>query len=227
MPNLVQSWFPGVHINSGGGSTKNLLTMLSTESAAPGQPVAVFTQETDMEELADITFAWMVDLSSSFLAFDPEYLSHLSDQHGNYLHHRSQLHGGTDPGYASGPLKDTYISYFGALMGGSMARSPGQYDKRNKKPSASYISQDTNEYFHPAVRARWDKLGSAWRPEALQGWRVALEKSEIKSEWVWTKALPDGKTLRIPEYGIFGPGASLMERQLIGEERIKALGANH
>jgi hypothetical protein len=50
---LVQCWFPGVHINIGGGSSS---------SAGEGD---------FQEQLASITYTWMLDLVRPFLAFDP------------------------------------------------------------------------------------------------------------------------------------------------------------
>lgn len=47
MTNLCQCWFPGVHINIGGGSDETLKEEKKSEG--------------DLESMANITFAWMVD----------------------------------------------------------------------------------------------------------------------------------------------------------------------
>ncbi|KAG8871736.1 hypothetical protein FRB97_008341 [Tulasnella sp. 331] len=220
MPNLVQCWFPGVHINSGGGSTKNLLTMLSTECGFEGNAPAVFNKETDMEELADITFGWMVDKCRPFLSFNSKYLAHIVTRHETYL--RARSHPDPAPGYAAGPVKDPYIPYIGYLIGGSTPRTPRQYDNRNKNRDPNYVAEGTNEYFHPSVRARWEALGEKWTPSPIQGWSghwVPKARNTKQSGWIWVKKLPNGKNIRVPECRLGGDMEESMERMLMKEEQ--------
>ena len=50
---LIQCWFPGVHVNVGGGSDDGLEA-----------------REGDLESIANTTFAWMADRCAPFLKFD-------------------------------------------------------------------------------------------------------------------------------------------------------------
>ncbi|KAG8887524.1 hypothetical protein FRB98_009487 [Tulasnella sp. 332] len=224
MPNLVQCWFPGVHINSGGGSTKNLLAMLAAECAFEEKAPTVFNKETDVEELADITFGWMVDKCRPFLSFDPEYLTQIASQHETYL--RVRNHPEPAPGYAAGPVKDTYIPYIGYLLGGSTPRTPRQYDSRNKNRDPNYVAGGTNECFHPSVRARWEALGEKWTPSPIQGWSVNWvpeKRNKRQSGWIWVKELPNGKSIHVPECRLGGDTEESMERMLMRDEDLRLL----
>ncbi|KAG9002322.1 hypothetical protein FRB93_011748 [Tulasnella sp. JGI-2019a] len=224
MPNLVQCWFPGVHVNSGGGSDKNLLALVSQDNATEGGSPAAFNEETDMEELADITFAWMVDQCRPFLSFDSQYLAQTATQHKNLL--KARHHPEPAPGYAVGPIKDSYIPILGYFMGGSSFRTPGQYNDRNKNYDPNYISYDTNECFHPSVRARWQALGMKWKPSPIHGWDAQYVKSKRDKKhtgWIWVKKLPNGKEVEIPECRI-DCDAKSMERQLMHDGTLSMLG---
>ncbi|KAG9002321.1 hypothetical protein FRB93_011747 [Tulasnella sp. JGI-2019a] len=224
MPNLVQCWFPGVHVNSGGGSEQNLLAMLSLENALEGKSPAICKTDMDMEELADISFSWMVDRCSPFLSFDLGYLAQISIQHEDIL--KARHHPEPTPGYAAGPIKDSYVPILGYFMGGSAPRTPGQYDERNKNRDPNYISRNTNECFHPSVRARWQALGGKWNPSPIGEWKPKYfsEGDKKHSGWVWVKRLPNGKMLEIPECRIGGDTESSMEMMLIDDETLTMLG---
>jgi hypothetical protein len=64
--NLVQCWFPGFHINVGGGTNESVL-----------EPGATPDGLTDMEQLATVSLFWMLDLISPFLSLDEDYLEDL------------------------------------------------------------------------------------------------------------------------------------------------------
>jgi uncharacterized protein (DUF2235 family) len=51
--NLIQCWFPGVHVNVGGGSDDPFKDKMG-----------------DFESIANMTFAWMVDRCAPFLSFN-------------------------------------------------------------------------------------------------------------------------------------------------------------
>ncbi|KAJ5669586.1 hypothetical protein N7462_010656 [Penicillium macrosclerotiorum] len=56
-PDLKQVWFPGCHVNIGGGSSDTL------------------NNEGDMEEMANITFSWMLDQIKEYLSIDNQYIA--------------------------------------------------------------------------------------------------------------------------------------------------------
>jgi hypothetical protein len=62
--NLEQCWFPGVHINVGGGSDDQI-------KGGRG----------DREEIAALTLAWMIDRCRPFLAFDGDELFKIYAEH--------------------------------------------------------------------------------------------------------------------------------------------------
>jgi len=55
---LIQCWFPGVHVNIGGGSEDELKTK----------------SKRNLESMANTTFAWMVDRCRPFLRFEKKVL---------------------------------------------------------------------------------------------------------------------------------------------------------
>ncbi|KAL9094318.1 MAG: hypothetical protein Q9165_003459 [Trypethelium subeluteriae] len=206
-PNLVQCWFPGVHINIGGGSTEEIK-----------DDTVAFT---DRGEISDITFAWMVDLCSPFLDFEEndlrkhfirrhtEKLQELKDAMKNYSIHRG--------GYAQGMINDPFEGMMAAA--GSRTRTPGQYNDKNEietqKTKLAKAAQDfvTNEYIHPSARIRiirrhenvkgevWDR---ATDQIALAGFKMTYTDEKC-SGITWVKDGKDeGPTIRIPEYQIPG-----------------------
>jgi len=206
MPNLVQCWFPGVHVNSGGGSEHNLKTIVSFP-----------LQRTK-------SFAWMVDRCAEFLAFDPDYLQHTARIHDSFLQARhSPEDVTTPPPYAVGPIKDSYVRFIGYFYGGSAYRTPGQYDERNKYDK-KLVASDTTEFFHPSVRARWTTMGAKWRPEALRDWTLHSGGKQVGSEsgWVWVKQLADGKSVSIPEFRV-DTGEGSFERAIMGQTGLSQL----
>jgi len=83
---LVQCWFPGVHINVGGGSSS---------SAGEGD---------FQEQLASITYTWMLDLVRPHLAFDPveldsQKLDWESALHANTIEQLEEKQGVKDDRY--------------------------------------------------------------------------------------------------------------------------------
>ncbi|KAG6988492.1 hypothetical protein G7Y79_00072g097540 [Physcia stellaris] len=63
--NLIQCWFPGIHVNIGGGSSDGLKK----------------TPKGDLESMANTTFAWMVDRCRPFLHFDDKVLLFILDKY--------------------------------------------------------------------------------------------------------------------------------------------------
>ncbi|KNG50088.1 hypothetical protein TW65_03007 [Stemphylium lycopersici] len=75
-PDLRQVWFTGVHINIGGGTDEEGKEEDSKDEG-----------KTDLEGLANVTFAWMVDQCRPYLAFD----DFTNDTIANYLQ-RTKAH---------------------------------------------------------------------------------------------------------------------------------------
>ncbi|KAK6349348.1 hypothetical protein TWF730_010096 [Orbilia blumenaviensis] len=178
---LKQVWFPGVHINIGGGSNDTLET------------------RGDLEQTANIVFAWMLDHISDHLGIDVTQI--LSDNFKikelvTEHNHRVRLAELTkkldeeaarkeswaqatwrlgkyigsvvsspfsaavndkilpEPGWATGDYVDSYTLKYKA--NGSTPRTPGDYNKDPKKL--------TNEEVHPTVGYRLKALGDKYRP---------------------------------------------------------------
>lgn len=157
-----------------------------------------------MEELADITFGWMVDLCQPLLSFSHEYLVQIASQHESYLRARRLHNPETASGYAVGPIKDTYVPYIGYLLGGSTPRTPGQYDSRNRNRDPNYVADDTNECFHPSVRARWRTLGEKWMPSPIHGWSaqwVPEARKRNRAGGSGSRSSRTGRVSRCPSVG--------------------------
>ena len=134
---LVQVWFPGMHINVGGGDPDGLKAR----------------HKGDHENLAHISLAWMVDRVSPFLDFDHETLLfnlQMKDPGrttGNGMSSRVK--------YASGVFKDSIIS----VLLGRQVRAPGEYSTHTEPPELMSTLGRCNEYIHPSVYVRQVGLG--------------------------------------------------------------------
>lgn len=66
-PELLQVWFPGVHINVGGGSTNTL------------------KNKGDLEEISNITFAWLLDQIRPYLGVNQTTVNQEARARQNYI----------------------------------------------------------------------------------------------------------------------------------------------
>ncbi|CAG8264261.1 unnamed protein product [Penicillium salamii] len=160
---LRQVWFPGYHVNIGGGSDDSL------------------RNEGDMEEMSSITFAWMLDQIKPHLSLDEEYLvkertdmefyiSELGESMEQKEKSWAQKTWATlkSPfqaavptaikerryGWGTGELADSFTPFF--YLNGSKRRTPG-YDYTN---SGGIKLADTCEYVHPVVGFRKQAIPS-------------------------------------------------------------------
>ncbi|CAI7656839.1 unnamed protein product [Penicillium glandicola] len=165
---LKQVWFPGYHINIGGGSNETL------------------KNEGDMEEMSNITFSWMLDQIKPYLSLNDESLSeereereyHISTIFENKAHDVS-LRGwaqrkaaamasafkvsSTAPvkpvakrrsyGWGTGPMEDSFTAFYYA--NGSKRRTPGGYDPVDKDGN---LLGETFEFIHPVVGFREQQI---------------------------------------------------------------------
>ncbi|KAF9879505.1 major facilitator superfamily transporter [Colletotrichum karsti] len=245
-PTLQQVWFPGSHINIGGGNPGILL----------GAPF-------DCEQLALISFTWMCDQISPFLKLDDEprddngdqkTLSTLADREiasrGKLIEFSRQLQGlsinsalqltrqalnyagilKTDEGndkWALGPIiMDSSAIVNLAPTGFFLAnRTPGEY----RKDDAGNDFGETNEAIHPSVFYRHDHLKS-YNPGSLKDFTRSkkLNRSgggQVQYLYEWRKG-----NLMIPEYVIKPEdrvSRQLADRSMGGKEFVGKLLTDH
>ncbi|KAI9762963.1 MAG: hypothetical protein M4579_000026 [Chaenotheca gracillima] len=229
--NLLQVWFPGVHINIGGGSDDCLKA-----------------RQGDLEEIANLTFAWMVDRCSPLLAFDCDAIDLQVDEHhwlmGDHVRGKEPGHLIRDPtsitdqswgqwfkaklfnapkeeakrevGWATGKIVDS----FGGIMAaaGQKIRTPGEY--RSTDPERTLLNHlgSTNEQLHPSVWHRFNATrGDAdkhddYNPLALEGFERRVRTGAAGHEWVKGTKAP----VVLPEFIIpYDRDTDSMERRLM------------
>ncbi|CAI7576938.1 unnamed protein product [Penicillium pancosmium] len=187
---LLQVWFPGVHINVGGGSTLTL------------------ENKGNMEEMSNIAFAWMLDQIKGFVSLNEETLKkdrlsrqvrlakinnaldwynermnkRKTESWGKWFQRGGQwitssifhpLTPGEKPAYMDqriytwglGDLPDNFGVVY--VANGSRPRTPGRYalNKQGQKLG------ETFEQIHPVVGYRVEKTikGKKYRPISLNG----------------------------------------------------------
>ncbi|KAG8527822.1 uncharacterized protein KY384_007976 [Bacidia gigantensis] len=158
--NLIQCWFPGVHVNIGGGSSDALK---KTDK-----------QRGDLENMANTTFAWMVDRCRPFLHFDEKALSWILIAYFDSLAKLISRSDKTEKsGWGIGPIVPTT----GGInnIGGYEDRTPGHYPGKI----------DSREYIHPVVYHA-QAANTGWKCGALEGFvRTSLGPGKGFS-WVKT-----------------------------------------
>ncbi|KAI1326916.1 hypothetical protein F5Y16DRAFT_421482 [Xylariaceae sp. FL0255] len=216
---LVQVWFPGYHINIGGGSDD----MLEDKKG-------------DFEQIAMITLSWMVEQLRPHLEFesgityswdqdrfmlmqpivedllkDKKFTNHwlvkkidnlLAEEpkqdpwNDNNKTRKSVIAADALRRWAVGPIPDSFTSDF--ERAGSENRSPGEYSSEGKLLEW----KRTMEYIHPCVKYRMDYLGrnkNGYDPASLKGFdRKQGVDGEGNPIFNWVK----GSKVKIPEYKI-------------------------
>ncbi|KAF2672835.1 hypothetical protein BT63DRAFT_409907 [Microthyrium microscopicum] len=165
---LKQVWFPGAHSNIGGGY--------------------------ENQAMADISLAWMMDQLDPFLDFDKNYLK----KQNQALVKNFFAADGVKPTkqkpafeWGLGPVYEGL--QFPLSLLGSITRTPGRYfelDYQTGKPNSKNpkLLQNTNEYIHASVRARYqysdefggfDAHGKPYKlSAALKNWELVTGKRE-------------------------------------------------
>ncbi|KAM0545824.1 hypothetical protein ACHAPJ_011151 [Fusarium lateritium] len=195
---LVQCWFPGAHINVGGGSSDNVIT--DEDKKKNVQPKG------DRERLSSVAYAWMLDRIRPHLALDQEALDMQLAEIEAVINHPN------DPKmqaweqnqeWLMGKIDDSYTKEYKAL-GSAEIRTPLEYKTREE----GY----TVERVHPSVHFRQEyhrdlnknkKLKKAievYQPLAMEGWeRIYKTDGKGKDQkprkgWMWVKYQNDDKS---------------------------------
>ncbi|KAF4951509.1 hypothetical protein FSARC_12903 [Fusarium sarcochroum] len=186
---LVQCWFPGAHINVGGGSSDNAVTEEDKEQKKHPKG--------DRERLSSVAYAWMLDRIRPHLALDEEALQmQLADI-------QAVIENPDDPDmlawekqeWLMGKIDDSYTKEYKA-MGSAEIRTPKEY---YKKPELGY----TVERVHPSVHFRQEyhrdlnkklkKPIKVYQPLAMEGWERKYEENGYgknltkRKGWMWVK----------------------------------------
>ncbi|OQE79442.1 hypothetical protein PENNAL_c0051G05225 [Penicillium nalgiovense] len=162
---LTQVWFPGYHINIGGGSGETL------------------KGEGDMEEMSNITFSWMLDQIKPYLSFNEESLQEEREEREYYMSTlvedtvyeslgawarrkvaaissafkpKLPSTSSVEPvnkrrsyGWGTGPMQDSFTPFY--YLNGSERRTPGNNDPFDKDGN---LLGETFEFVHPVVGFR-------------------------------------------------------------------------
>ncbi|KAI8931192.1 hypothetical protein NX059_011542 [Plenodomus lindquistii] len=198
--NLIQCWFPGVHINVGGGSgdgKKDLERGIGNED---GPKKAVHEDDSrsrgDLEIMSITTFFWMVDRCNPFLRFKIDYsitrdyvraLNVIADrakaaESGSHSGDPKTKHYG---GWGIGPILDSYKGIMAAA--GSAPRTPGHYfvDREHaEEHDKNNHHKVTNEFMHPVIQHAIKQID--YQPEALEGFERKSIKGGLGHHWVKT-----------------------------------------
>lgn len=124
--NLIQCWFPGVHINIGGGSEDGLKRI----------------PKGDLESMANTGFTWMVDRCRPYLHFEEKVLNFITTQYFEVLSKLTSHSNETQKvGWGVSPYQEVFKGLVPAVIGEEVRRRPGYYPN----------NPDTREYIHPVV----------------------------------------------------------------------------
>jgi hypothetical protein len=233
LPELKQCWFPGVHINNGGGSDDSLST-----------------RQGDFESMANITFAWMLQCVYPYLTINEEaykkyldyYFSWTLNQKHSCTHHRKtwgdtayeiadyipyvnpdmttkpdpvHQHPEIERGWGLGPFVD---SAQGILYNGIYSpapRMPGECELEEHKATTSTMTKisekgATHEYMHPVAEYRHQKRTGKEPSTAPPKKLLDFDRKLIDGRYRWVKKTnPD---ISIPEWIIMNPGGFNFER---------------
>ena len=225
---LIQCWFPGMHINVGGGNSDQL--------------EANKKHLTDMEAMANITYAWMIDRVRQYtdLVFNEEELKEIvlrySDAQQALITQDDTCHGGRAyQGWGMGPVAD---SWEGMKLGGSKVRSPGHYPEKGKTfeyihPVVAYAKRENApKHYDSAAMKDFDRTrredsknpGFDWKKSYIDG-RPRMAWLLDKLDWLIGKpawAQGTAKPVTIPEYKIPQDTASMqwIERSLLKQSSV-------
>ncbi|KAF5024152.1 hypothetical protein F66182_3787 [Fusarium sp. NRRL 66182] len=186
---LVQCWFPGAHINIGGGSSDNALT--EEDKKKGKQPTG------DRERLSSVAYAWMLDRVRPHLALDEDaFKMQLAEIEAVITNpdDPKMLAWEKEQEWLLGKIDDSYTKEYKAT-GSPENRTPRAY----YKPEVGF----TVERVHPSVHFRQEyyrdlnkklkKPIEVYQPFAMQGWERIYEENGFGKDlkprkgWMWVK----------------------------------------
>ncbi|KAI9654506.1 MAG: hypothetical protein M1821_006596 [Bathelium mastoideum] len=185
---LIQCWFPGMHINIGGGSSD----VLEEEKQ----------HLTDMESMANITYAWMVDRvrENTGLLFNEDAIRDIVFRYSDAVYavenaDDTRKGGRAYQGWGMGPVADSFENM---KAGGSMTRTPGHYPEKGV----------THEYIHPVVAyAKRSDAQSKYNSPALEGFVRTKRTDPNNAGYSWVKTYTEpqekGKGSWVPSFSYF------------------------
>jgi hypothetical protein len=205
--NLIQCWFPGVHVNIGGGSGDGMKDREEGFHERDGPKKARSggkgRSKGDLEIMSITTFFWMVDRCNPFLLFKID--QNIIEDYRRALNIIMDRNKTEDPeytkygGWGVAPVIDSFQGVMTAA--GAETRTPGHYflDKNHAHDHEHHHKQ-TNEYMHPVVSHAQEQIG--YEPDALKGFkRVSRGPGQ---GWHWVK------TYKQDEPGILKRGWSYL-----------------
>lgn len=226
---LAQVWFPGYHINIGGGSTDTM------------------NNEGNMEEMSNIAYAWMLDQVKKHISLNESYiedeytareenfttnnnkhekwdemtkaeswgawgLRNMSQKAIAVVHPRTP---GPEPPFkkqryydwGTGDMSDSYTPMY--RPNGQHIRKPGRYAFKDDKREAPL--GETFEYIHPVVQYRIEQTKKmedtvAYMPSGPEFHRRLVNKAGASPHYEWDlKYVYDDKPITLPEWRLGGP----------------------
>lgn len=179
--NLIQCWFPGVHVNIGGGSEDGLKK----------------TPKGDLESMANTTFAWMVDRCRPHLHFEERVLNYITTQYFEVLSKlTSRSYETQKVGWGVGPYQKDFKGLIPVVIG-EKVRTPAHYAD---KP-------DTREYIHPVVFHA--QQNQQYASKALEGfervsngdgqghsWVKKITHTDVQSWKEWAGSIINRRTVK-------------------------------
>ncbi|KAL3422221.1 peptidoglycan binding domain containing protein [Phlyctema vagabunda] len=205
--NLIQCWFPGFHINCGGGSDDMLKE-----------------RKGDFESMANVTFAWMVDRVQQYtpLSFNESAIFTVINRYAENISAIIKRDNPLDKddhkqiyrGWGVGPSID---SMDWKMKGaGSVTRTPGQYVDEE--------SRITNEFIHPVVGLALDKrIPQNYAPESLTGF-IRKHRPETKDPDPKPQRYEWEKKYTLPQQNVIGRAVTGLMSYLGGKSQPASKG---
>ncbi|KAK3369976.1 hypothetical protein B0H63DRAFT_305005 [Podospora didyma] len=244
---LKQCYFPGYHVNIGGGSEDLVKDVKDTSE-----------RKSDFEQIAMITFMWMVEQLKPHLTFGYSIAELATVDRFMYMRpiveellkpeNRKKDHwlvkkidsllakDSNDPwddgnktrakvlaadalrGWATGPIIDSYETKIMRPMG-SKYRTPGEYKETKLQSGGTVKLGKTNEEIHPCVAYRMQQLGGDYKPVALKDFKRQKKVVGDTVSYEWVK-----NDVRIPEYKIAGNFTTVERSCVVSPDANEFLG---
>ncbi|QPC70602.1 hypothetical protein HYE68_001354 [Fusarium pseudograminearum] len=199
---LVQCWFPGAHINVGGGSSDNAQTDKDKKDGK--QPTG------DNERLSSVAYAWMLDRIRPHLALDEEALQMQLADIDRVIHSPGdpKLKAWENQEWLMGNIDDSYTKEYKA-MGSAVIRTPMDYYKREEGYTVERVHPSVHfrQEYHRNLNKQLKEPITVYEPLAMVGWKREYESDGLGKDlkprkgWTWTKykkgATPENKKTMI------------------------------